>query len=225
MAAAIAQHTENVRPIIALRPNTMYPTVAAKALATLDQLSDGRATSTSSPAATPASRPARATGCAKSERYARSAEFIRILRQTWASSEPFDFAGEYYSFEDFRAEYRPVRGSIPVSVGGSSAEAYRVGGALADIFGLWGEPLAETREQIDAVHHEAARSGRPDRPRIWVTFRPIIAPTEELAWEKAYRVLSALQLPEAARFQGSPPVQRSAGERRLATPVGHRRPG
>lgn len=39
LAAVIAQYAERVRPIIALRPNTMYPTVAAKALATVDQLS------------------------------------------------------------------------------------------------------------------------------------------------------------------------------------------
>jgi len=36
-------------------------------------------------------------------------------------------------------------------VGGSSAEAYRVGGSLADVFGLWGEPLKETKEQIDKI--------------------------------------------------------------------------
>src|ERR1700712_63947 len=43
IAAAVTQYTEHLKPIIALRPNTIYPTVAAKALATLDQLSNGRA--------------------------------------------------------------------------------------------------------------------------------------------------------------------------------------
>ena len=199
VAAAIAQHTENVRPIIALRPNTMYPTVAAKALATLDQLSDGRAAVHIISGGRHREQAREGDWLAKYERYARSAEFIRILRQTWSSTEPFDFAGEYYAFEDFRAEYRPVRGSIPVSVGGSSAEAYRVGGALADIFGLWGEPLAETREQIDAVHHEA-RAVRPAGPAPDLGDLPSDHRADrDLAWEKAYRVLSALQLPEAAR--------------------------
>jgi alkanesulfonate monooxygenase len=31
-----------------------------------------------------------------------------------------------------------------------------------------------------------------DRPRIWVTFRPIIAETEDLAWAKAHKTLDAL---------------------------------
>ena len=41
--ATVAAHTKNLKVIIALRPNTVYPTVAAKSLATLDQLSKGRA--------------------------------------------------------------------------------------------------------------------------------------------------------------------------------------
>jgi alkanesulfonate monooxygenase SsuD/methylene tetrahydromethanopterin reductase-like flavin-dependent oxidoreductase (luciferase family) len=56
----------------------------------------------------------------------------------------------------------------------------------------WGEPLKETKEQIDRVYAQAEKAGRTDRPRIWVTFRPIIAPTEELAWAKAHETLDRL---------------------------------
>ena len=55
--------------------------------------------------------------------------------------------------------------TIPVSVGGSSDEAYRIGGSLGDIFGLWGEPLKETKEQIDRIYAEAEKAGRVDRHR------------------------------------------------------------
>lgn len=219
VAAAIAQHTEHVRPLVALRPNTLYPTVAAKALATLDQLSDGRAAVHIISGGDDREQAREGDRLPKERRYARSAEFVEILRRAWTSTEPFDHAGEFYSFEDFSAEYRPVRGTIPVSVGGSSAEAYRVGGALGDIFGLWGEPLAETRQQIDAVHREAERAGRADRPRIWVTFRPIIAPTEELAWERAHRVLDALRRPAArtavARWPAGRDRPQNVGSQRL----------
>lgn len=202
VAAAVSQHTERVRPIIALRPNTMHPTVAAKQLATLDQLSSGRATVHIISGGSDIEQAREGDRLPKAERYARAAEYIEILRRAWASDEPFDHAGTYYSFENFRAQFRPLAGTIPVSVGGSSAEAYRVGGSLGDIFGLWGEPLAETREQIAAVHEQAELAGRTDRPRIWVTFRPIIAPTEELAWERAHRVLGALADPAAAKQRG-----------------------
>jgi alkanesulfonate monooxygenase len=193
VAAALTQFTERIKPIIALRPNTMYPTVAAKALATLDQLSGGRAVVHFIAGGSDAEQAREGDRLAKAQRYERQDEYIRILRKVWTSTEPFDHAGKYYTFEDFVSVVRPVNGTIPVSVGGSSGEAYRVGGALGDIFGLWGEPLADTRQQIDRVAAEARRAGREDTPRTWVTFRPIVAATDALAWDKAHRILEILQ--------------------------------
>ncbi|PPI21689.1 alkanesulfonate monooxygenase [Rathayibacter sp. AY1B1] len=198
IAAAVTQCTEHLKPIVALRPNTIYPTVAAKALATLDQLSNGRAVVHFIAGGNDHEQAREGDRLTKVERYARQEEYIRILRQVWSATEPFDHEGTYYRFEDFVSRVRPVRGSIPVSVGGSSDEAYRQGGALADIFGLWGEPLADTQQQIDRIADAALAAGRPDTPRTWVTFRPIIAPTEELAWEKAHRILGILQGRSAA---------------------------
>jgi alkanesulfonate monooxygenase len=193
IGAAVTQYTERIKPIIALRPNTLYPTVAAKALATLDQLSGGRAVVHFIAGGSDHEQAREGDRLNKVERYERQAEYIQILRRVWSATEPFDHAGKYYSFEDFVSRVRPVNGTIPVSVGGSSPDAYRVGGALGDIFGLWGEPLAETKDQIDRFSEQARLAGRTDVPRTWVTFRPIIAATEELAWEKAHRTLEILQ--------------------------------
>ena len=192
IAASVARFTERLRPIVALRPNTVQPTVAARALATLDQLSAGRAVVHIISGGDDHEQAREGDRLSKPQRYERSAEYIRILRQVWASSDPVDHAGTYYSFEDFASLVRPVQDRIPVSVGGSSLDAYRVGGALGDIFGLWGEPLKETAEQIHAVAEQARIAGRTDTPRTWVTFRPIVAPTDELAWEKAHRILAVL---------------------------------
>jgi len=193
IASAITQHTTHLKPIVALRPNTMYPTVAAKALATLDQLSGGRAVVHFIAGGNDHEQAREGDRFTKHERYARQHEYIEILRRVWTETEAFDHQGEFYSFEDFVSHIRPVNGTIPVSVGGSSDEAYRTGGALGDIFGLWGEPLADTQHQIDRIADEARKAGRTDTPRTWVTFRPIIAPTEELAWEKAHRTLEILK--------------------------------
>jgi len=193
VANAIVQQSERIAPIVALRPNIMYPTVAAKALATLDQFGGGRVAVHFIAGGSDHEQGREGDFLTKEQRYDREAEYIDVLRKVWASTEPFDHEGEYYQFRDFVSAVRPTHGTIPVSVGGSSAEAYRVGGSRGDIFGLWGEPLADTREQIDRVYAEAEAAGRSDRPRIWVTFRPIIAATEELAWEKAHRTLEVLQ--------------------------------
>jgi alkanesulfonate monooxygenase len=193
VSATIAAHTERIKPIVALRPNIMYPTVAAQSLATLDHLSGGRAVVHIISGGSDQEQARQGDYIGKDDRSARSEEYVTLMRRAWTETTPWDHDGRFYQFENFVAGYRPVNGTIPVSIGGSSAEAYRVGGALGDIFGLWGEPLADTRQQIDAINAEAAKAGRADRPRIWVTFRPIIAPTEDLAWEKARYTLSVLE--------------------------------
>lgn len=206
VGASIAAVTKKLKIIIALRPNTLYPTVAAKALATLDQLSGGRAVVHFIAGGSDVEQAREGDFLNKQQRYARLEEYIRILKRIWASSEPFDWDGEHYQFKGFRSLVRPVNGkSIPVSVGGSSADAYRIGGALADIFGLWGEPLKETKDQIDQIYAAAEKAGRDptDRPRIWVTFRPIVAETEELAWAKAHRTLEALEAGAAKKQNGA----------------------
>ena len=198
IGATILAVTKQISVIIALRPNTMYPTVAAKALATLDRLGHGRVVVHFIAGGSDAEQAREGDFLDKSERYAREEEYIKILKRAWSSGDAFDWEGKYYTFKDFRLNVRPIAGKIPISVGGSSDDAYRVGGAEADIFGLWGEPLKETQEQIDKINAAAVAAGRTDRPRIWVTFRPILAETDELAWEKAHRTLDQLKANSAA---------------------------
>ncbi len=90
-----------------------------------------------------------------------------------------------------------ARGRPPPGDSGSSPAAYAAGGAEADIFCLWGDPLAETAQQIEAVKQAAKDAGRTDVPRIQIAFRPIIAPTEELAWEKAHRTVERIEARKA----------------------------
>ncbi|KAK3344886.1 luciferase-like domain-containing protein [Neurospora tetraspora] len=220
IGATIAAATKKLRIIIALRPNTLYPTVAAKALATLDQLSSGRAVVHFIAGGSDAEQAKEGDFLPKDQRYARLEEYIRILRRAWQSPEPFDWDGKFYQFKQFSNRVRPVNGTgIPVSVGGSSEEAYRIGGALADIFGLWGEPLKEAKEQIDRIYQAAAQAGRPDsdRPRIWVTFRPIVAETDELAWQKAYHTLDILKANQACISGGG--SQSSDGKAQVQAPT------
>jgi len=86
-----------------------------------------------------------------------------------------------------------------LSFGGSSPAAYQAGGAEADIYCLWGEPLARTAEQIESVRRAAKEAGRTDTPKIQAAFRPIIAPTETQAWEKAHDIVARIE----ARVQAS----------------------
>lgn len=202
----IIANTKNIKVVIALRPNTIYPTVAAKALSTLDHLSKGRVGVHFIAGGSDADQQREGDFLNKEERYTHLEEYIRILRRAWSSAEPFDWAGKYYQFKNFSASIRPAGGKVPVSIGGLSPDAYQVGGALADIFGLWGEPLKETKDQIDLIYAESEKAGHTDRPKIWVTFRRIspkpmiklgLKPTKSLpSWSTTRRTEYTLELAE-----------------------------
>ena len=185
----VTSNSEYVKPMIAHRPGFQFPTQVAKAFAGLDRISNGRVGIHIISGGSDAEQRREGDYLTKEERYERSDEFIQILRKVWYEDGPISFAGKHYRFEDFQTDIKPVQERIQVSVGGSSPQAYDVGGRLGDVFGLWGEPLAETKGQIAAVNAIADAAGRP-RPRIWVSFRPIVAPTDELAWEKAHAILA-----------------------------------
>ncbi|MEV5980410.1 LLM class flavin-dependent oxidoreductase [Streptomyces sp. NPDC052114] len=200
-AAYIAARTDRLQILVAHRPNVSYPTFAAKTFATLDRISDGRLAVHFITGGNDHEQQREGDFLTKDERYARTREAIRIIKKAWTSHEPFDHEGTHYRFKDFVSDTFPVQQPHPrVSFGGSSPAAYAAGGAEADIYCLWGEPLAQTAEQIESVKAAAKAAGRTDVPRIQVAFRPIIAPTEELAWEKAYATLDRIK----ARKTGSP---------------------
>ena len=191
VAAYAAAHTERLHFLIAHRPGFVFPTVAARSFATLDQFTEGRVALHAITGATTRSSAATATTSPKTSA-------TRARTNTWrfsikpGRSEPFSFEGQHYRFENFLSEVRPFQQPrIPMYFGGSSEAAYRVGARHADVYALWGEPLAETAVQIAAVRAEADRYGRS--PRFSVSFRPILGSTEELAWERAHPILARVQ--------------------------------
>ncbi|GAB2706773.1 LLM class flavin-dependent oxidoreductase [Kitasatospora kifunensis] len=197
-AAFLATKLDRLQILLAHRPNVSSPTFAAKTFATLDQISQGRLTVHFITGGNDHEQQREGDFLTKDQRYDRTREYIRIVKQAWTSREPFDHEGEYYRFNDFVADVFPVQQPRPgVSFGGSSEAAYAAGGAEADIYCLWGEPLAETAAQIERVKQAAAAAGRQETPRIQVAFRPIIAPTEELAWEKAHRTVERINARKA----------------------------
>jgi alkanesulfonate monooxygenase len=190
VAAYAAAHTERISFLVAHRPGFVAPTLAARTFATLDQFTQGRIAVHIITGGSDAEQRRDGDYLSKDERYDRTDEYLDIVKQAWTSDAPFSYHGKHYQLEEFYSEVRsPQQPRIPLYFGGSSDAAYRVGGKHADVYALWGEPLAETRQQIDSVGEAANQAGRAQPPRISVSFRPILGPTEELAWERAHRIL------------------------------------
>jgi alkanesulfonate monooxygenase len=118
------------------------------------------------------------------DRYRRAGEYVDVLRMLWSAREPVSFEGEFYNFEDARPNEMRAE-DVRIHMGGASSAALDFGASRADVYMLWGEPLAEVGARIEAIASQAAAYGRPNPPRVSVSFRLYLGDTEERAWETA----------------------------------------
>jgi probable F420-dependent oxidoreductase len=106
-----------------------HPVLAAKSLATLDHLSNGRVILGAGVGWM--REEIELLGAPFDQRGAWSDEAIRIMRACWRD-ERTRFQGHFFSFEDIGCYPKPVRGDIPIWMGGHAKPALRRIVALAD---------------------------------------------------------------------------------------------
>jgi alkanesulfonate monooxygenase len=206
--------TERLGFMLAHRPGFVEPTLAARKLATLDQFSGGRLAVHIISGGDDAEQRRDGDFLSHDERYARTDEYVGLLRRIWTEDKPFDHEGKYYRFEGGFSEVKPFqKPHIPVYFGGASAPAIEVAGRHADVYALWGETHDQVREQIARVR--AAASGNGRQIRFSVSFRPILAETEEKAWARAEDILARTRAQRAASGLGLGDPKQSEGARRL----------
>ncbi len=189
LANFLAHQTDQLSPLIAHRPGVVSPTVAARSFATLDQLSDGRVAINFITGGNDAEQQRDGDYAAHDERYARTAEYLRVLKQVWSSAEPFDHEGKHYKVTGAFSDVKPVHGHIPIYFSGSSDAAIRVAAEHADVYMLWGEPVEQVREVVRRVRAAAAEFGREHLIRFSLSLRPVLADTEADAWARADEIL------------------------------------
>jgi alkanesulfonate monooxygenase len=192
VGAHAAANTERLHMLVAHRPGFMAPTVAARMAITLDHFTGGRISLNIVSGGSDEDLARDGDATTKDQRYRRTDEYLDIMQRVWTSDVPFDYEGEFYHVRNAFSDVKPLqRPSIPIYFGGASGAAVPVGAKHADVYMLWGEPLAAVKERIAAVREAAP----PDRsPAFSVTVRPILGRTEAEAWETAHdylhRVLS-----------------------------------
>ncbi|MBC7579611.1 MAG: LLM class flavin-dependent oxidoreductase [Tardiphaga sp.] len=215
----VAQHvlgvTERLNMMIAQRPGFTAPTVLARQLATIDQFSKGRVSLHVITGGN--AKELRQDGNTlddKDERYARTDEWLDVLKAEWTSEKPFTYNGKYFQIENGFAQVKPYS-PIHIFVGGASDAAIEVAGKHADTFALWGESYAQVRDVTTRVRAAAAKLGRPS-PRFSLSVRPIIADTEEKAWAKADDILArATALQDKTGYRKPADGHATAGAKRL----------
>jgi alkanesulfonate monooxygenase len=211
IGAHAASVTDRLGFLLAHRPGFVAPPLAARKLATLDQLSGGRLALHVIAGGSDADQAKDGDWTDHAARYRRADEYIGLLRRTWTEPQPFDHDGEFYrtraTFAEIRCRQSP---HIPIYGGGGSDAAIRALAPHVDVYMLWGEPLRDTALFIERVRCEAARHGRT--PAFSLSTRPILAASDAEAWDRARSILDHVR-----RNRGGAPVLRrqNVGSQRL----------
>ena len=214
VAAFAAHSTERLGLLLAHRPGFVAPTLAARQLASLDQFSDGRLAVHVISGGSDADQARDGDFLEKAERYARTDDYLDVVKKAWTSPKPFDHDGPYYRVCGSVAAVRCLQQPhIPVYFGGSSDEAIAVAGKHADVYALWGESLAAVGETIAQVRASAAHHGRADHIRFSLSLRPILGRTEDEAWARAHRILEQAKALRGGGASAREP--QNAGSQRL----------
>jgi len=157
-AAGIAEATERIELIAAIKPLLFHPGVLAKMALGIDDISGGRlAINLVSAWFRPEMGRLGIEMPAHDARYAYSSEWIEVVTRLW-SGETIDHAGAHFHLEGLRLVPGPRHGRRPaIYLGGESEPARRLAADAADVFFINGRPLPDIVELVNDLR------GRPRR--------------------------------------------------------------
>src|SRR3546814_8916576 len=148
VALPAAARTERLSFLIAHRPGFVSPTLFARKVATFDHLTGGRIALHVITGKTDAEQEGDGDFTPKAERYRRAQEYLHLVKRTWTTREPFDFAGDFYRVRGAVSDVHPVQQPHPtIMFGGASEGALEMGAAECDVFAIYAEPRATTADR------------------------------------------------------------------------------
>jgi len=161
--AGIAAVTQRVMTIVTLHLPLVHPTLAAKAIATIDHISDGRGginavmgwykgdmgmfgVSPHSP----------------EDRYRYGAEWLDIVQQLWTAGEPFDYSGDFFQLTGCISKPKPLQMRPPIVSAAMSPAGVRFATERADFTFASFQGLDKLRAHSEHLRKVASEAGNPD---------------------------------------------------------------
>lgn len=210
VTAALTQVTTRLKFLVAFRPGALSPTLAAQMAATYQRISGGRLLLNVVTGGEAAEQRRFGDHLGKDERYARTSEFLSIVRGAWDG--PFDFRGDYYEVEGATVAERPD--PVPeLYFGGSSAAAGPVAARHVDVYLTWGEPPSQVAAKLDWMRGLAAAEGRT--LRFGIRLHVITRDTSKEAWAEAGRLLDQISPEDIASARAVLSRSESVGQQRM----------
>lgn len=177
---ALLAATTKLKVIAAILPGPWNPVLAAKQLATIDLLTEGRI------AVNIVSGWFRGEFTAigehwldHDERYRRSKEFIEALKGIW-TQDNFTYRGDFYRFSNYTLKPKPLQQPHPeIFQGGSSRAARDNAASVSDWYFTNGNTVEGIKAQVDDIRAKAAANHH--QVKIGVNAFVIARDTEEEA--------------------------------------------
>jgi alkanesulfonate monooxygenase len=217
IASALMPETKRLRFLVAIRPGIMSPVVAARMASTFDRLSGGRLLVNVVTGGDPKEAAADGVFLPHDERYAVTAEFLKIWREVMAG-DMTSFEGKYLHVEGAKVYYPALqRPYPPLYFGGSSNAGIELAAEQVDVYLTWGEPPALVAEKIARVREAAARHGRT--LRFGIRLHVIVRETAEEAWSAAKDLIRYVDRETVEKAQQGLAKFDSEGQRRMASIV------
>ncbi|MER8948941.1 dimethylsulfone monooxygenase SfnG [Mesorhizobium sp. M0296] len=156
---ALLAATTTLKVIAAILPGPWNPALAAKQIATINHLTNGRV------AVNVVSGWFRGEFAAigelwldHDERYRRSEEFIRALRGIW-TEDNFTLKGDFYRFTNYSMKPKPIDPQPEIFQGGSSRAARDMAARVSDWYFTNGNTPEEIKKQVDDIKTKAKANG------------------------------------------------------------------
>jgi alkanesulfonate monooxygenase len=217
-SAALLEQTERLKFLVAFRPGLVPPTLAAQQAATLQRFSGGRVLLNIVSGGDDTEQRRFGDWLTHDERYERTGEFLRIVRDIW-KGEPVNHTGKHYSVTDARVSEVPD--PLPqLYFGGSSAAALPIAAEHVDVYLTWGEPPAAAAAKIEKVRALARAHGRS--LRFGIRLHTISRDTSEAAWAVANSLVGDLTPEQIAAATALHTKSESEGQRRMTALHGGR---
>ncbi len=204
LAAALGPALTTSRLLPAVRVGEFDPPMFARAARSLQQAMDGRLTINI------ISSDRAGETLESSERYARTAEAMALLRAFW-STDHVRHEGRWWSYDLDTAATR-TRQPPPLYFGGASDAAREVAAEHADVYLMWVETVADIAELIADLRQRAARHGRT--LRFGLRTHVLVRESEAAARAAAADLVAELDPEVGRRLKESSHDHASEGVRR-----------
>jgi alkanesulfonate monooxygenase len=211
VTAALIRETQRLKFLVAFRPGVTSPTLSAQMAATYQRISRGRLMLNVVTGGQADEQRRFGDHLPHDERYARTGEFLSIVRGAW-SGTPYDFSGDYYKVQGATV-MAPPEPRPDVYFGGSSPAAGPIAARYADVYLTWGEPPAQVADKIAWIRDLAADQGRI--LRFGIRLHVISRDTAEEAWRQARRLVDGVDEAMIRKVQEGLAHSQSEGQRRM----------